>query len=199
MGEEHGERRLGIRQRVARHEKTVAVPSMTSKVDSCILPGGIPSFHLYPSPRFSVPAQCGSEEGTGRERSSNLGAPSVRSEASRRSPAEGLALSLGWHTLHRRVLVLIDDEGPEIRRTWRGSRCTLSIYLGLHSIIALLILLRANGTRIRLGFYTGSRMGSYAQPGGHVHIGYRKTRDRDRLDEWRIPDYRPTPIEAGRD
>jgi hypothetical protein len=57
MGEEHGERRSRIRPRGARHARTAAVPSATSKVDACILLGGVPPFRLYPSPRFLVPSQ----------------------------------------------------------------------------------------------------------------------------------------------
>ena len=57
MGDEHSGKRLGIRPRAARHAKTAAVRSMSSKVDVCILLGGVPPFHLYPSHRFSVPSQ----------------------------------------------------------------------------------------------------------------------------------------------
>ena len=74
MGDEHSGTRLRIRRRAARPAKTVAVPSMISKAASCNLPGGVPPFRLYPSHRFSVSSQCGPEEGTGRERSSILGA-----------------------------------------------------------------------------------------------------------------------------
>ena len=84
MGDKHSGMRLRSRRRAARYAKAAAVPSMSSQAASCILLGGVPPFRLYPSYRFSVPSHCGSEEGTGRERSSILGAPRVGGEAPRR-------------------------------------------------------------------------------------------------------------------